>query len=334
MTVGLASSRGGRGTRPEEIQRTKAEDYLGRMLNNRGNALIVLHITVFIWGWTGIFGNLIEQSTFPLVYTRTVIAIIGIAVLGLLMRQRLDPRSPDLSQWLLTGVLIAAHWITFYGAIKISTASIAAGCLASSTVFTALLEPFWFKRRIRLYEVVLGVVVMAALLMIFGLETKHRWGIVVATISSFLSAWFNVVNGVLVKRDNAFRIGFYELLAVVIIMGIGCALLGELPPPLWTLSGEQITYHLLLGIVCTSVSFTAGIAVMKQLSPFTVMMAVNLEPVYTMIIALILWPATETLHIGSYVGFALILACLLLNAGWQKRQVPREGAEPEPLVQG
>lgn len=304
------------------------------MLQSRSNALVVLHITIFIWGWTGILGRLIEQSTFPLVYTRTVIALIGIAVLGVAMRQSLGWRSPDLKQWLLTGVIIAGHWITFYGAIKISTASIAAGCLASSTMFTALLEPLWFKRRIRVYEVVLGVVVIAALLMIFGLETEHRWGIVVATISSFLSAWFNVVNGVLVKRDNAFRIGFYEMLSVVVVMGIACAFLGQLPPPLWTLNGEQISYHLLLGIVCTTISFTAGIAVMKQLSPFTVMLAVNLEPVYTIIIALLIWPESEKLHLGSYIGFALIIACLLLNAWWQRRQDAKQVSEPAPLVQG
>ena len=304
------------------------------MLKSRGNALVVLHITIFIWGWTGILGRLIEQSTFPLVYTRTVIAIIGIAILGIALRQPLGWRSPDLKQWLLTGLLIALHWITFYGAIKISTASIAAGCLASSTVFTALLEPFWFKRSIRMYEVVLGAIVIAALLMIFGLETEHRVGIVVATISSLLSAWFNVVNGVLVKRDNAFRIGFYEMLAVVVVMGLACAALGELPPPLWTLANDQIGYHLLLGIVCTTIAFTAGIAVMKQLSPFTVMLAVNLEPVYTIIIALLIWPDIERLHVGSYIGFALILGCLLLNAWWQRRLKAHEGAEPEPLVQG
>ncbi|MEO8066834.1 MAG: DMT family transporter [Flavobacteriales bacterium] len=304
------------------------------MLKSRGNALVVLHITIFIWGWTGILGRLIEQSTFPLVYTRTVIALIGIAVLGVAMRQPLGWRSPDLKHWLLTGLIIAAHWITFYGAIKISTASIAAGCLASSTMFTALLEPIWFKRRIRVYEVVLGAVVIAALLMIFGLETEHRWGIVVATISSFLSAWFNVVNGVLVKRDSAFRIGFYEMLSVVVVMGIACAVLGQLPPPIWTLDSAQISYHLLLGIVCTTISFTAGIAVMKQLSPFTVMLAVNLEPVYTIIIALLIWPTSEKLHMGSYFGFALIIGSLLLNAWWQRRQDPRTIVEPEPLVQG
>lgn len=308
--------------------------YLSAMLQSRSNALVVLHITIFIWGWTGILGRLIEQSTFPLVYTRTAIAIIGIAVLGIAMRQPLGWRSPDLKHWLLTGLIIAAHWITFYGAIKISTASIAAGCLASSTMFTALLEPFWFKRRIRVYEVVLGVVVIAALLMIFGLETEHRWGIVVATLSSLLSAWFNVVNGVLVKRDNAFRIGFYEMLSVVVVMGVACMLLGELPPPVWTLANDQIGYHLLLGIVCTTIAFIAGIAVMKQLSPFTVMLAVNLEPVYTIIIALLLWPESEKLHMGSYIGFGLIIACLLLNAWWQKHRGAKDVAEPAPLVQG
>ena len=125
----------------------------------RRNALVLLHIVVFVWGFTGILGKLIEQSTLHLVYTRTVIGMVGLAVAAWWLKQPLSWRTPDLKHYLLTGLIITGHWITFYGAIKISTASLAAACLSTSTVFTALLEPIWFKRRIRTYEVVLGLVV-------------------------------------------------------------------------------------------------------------------------------------------------------------------------------
>lgn len=301
---------------------------------SRRNALILLHITVFIWGWTGIFGKLIEQEALQLVYTRTVIALLGLAVAAMVMRRSLDPRTPELKQYLLVSLLIAVHWYTFYEAIKISSASIAAACLATSTVFTALLEPYWFKRRIRSYELVMGAVVLAALLLIFGLESKYRAGIVMATVSALFSAWFNVVNGVLVKRGDAVRIGFYEMLGATISIGLVLAFTGTLPPPVWELPARDIWSHLALGLVCTSFAFVAGIAVMRQLSPFTVVLTVNLEPVYTIIIALLIWKEEERLDTGSYLGIALILVCLFVNGYLQRKRPAQEVAEPDPLTQG
>lgn len=303
-------------------------------MRTRSHALVLLHVTIFIWGWTGILGKLIDQAALPLVYVRTWIAAAGLVVVALWMRRSLDPRGPGVLQYLLTSVLIAAHWYTFYHAIKISTAGIAAACLSTSTVFTALLEPFWFKRRVRAHEVGLGVVVIAALLMIFGLETEYRVGIVIGTLSALLSAWFNVVNGVLVQRDNALRIGFYEMVGAGTVVGLVLLATEGLPPPLWHMPADDIIWHLLLGLVCTSFAFVAGIAVMRQLSPFTVMLAVNLEPVYTILIALLIWGRDEHLDPGSYAGIALILICLYGNAWWQKRQLRNAAIAPDPLAQG
>ena len=303
-------------------------------MRSRTQALWLLHFTVFIWGFTGILGKLIQQSTVHLVFTRTVIGLVGMVAVALWMKRSLSPRIPDLRQYLLTSLLITAHWITFYGAIKISSASIAAGCLSTSTVFTALMEPFWFKRRIRRSEVFLGVVVVAALLLIFGLETRYRLGIVVSVASALLSAWFNVVNGVLVKRGDAIRIGFYEMLGVAVVLGAWLLFTHDLPPPVWRLEGMDPWYQLALGLGCTTFAFVAGIAVMRQLSPFTVMLTVNLEPVYTILIALLIWGKGEQLKAGSYLGLALILACLFLNGWMQRRKPAREVTEPDPLVQG
>jgi drug/metabolite transporter (DMT)-like permease len=301
-------------------------------MRTRSHALVLLHLTVFIWGWTGILGKLITLPTGQLVVMRILIALAGLAAMAWWSRRSLSPATPDMAQYAFTSVLIMAHWITFYGAIKISTASIAAACLSTSTVFTAFMEPFWFKRRIRAYEVVLGIVVMAALGLIFGLEVEYREGIIVATVSALLSAWFNTVNGVLVKRGDAVRIGFYELLwtgaftYIVLLAGQAfappswkAAFDFSLPPPLWTQPWDQVVHHLALGLVCTAFAFTAGIAVMRQLSPFTVMLTVNLEPVYTIVIALLIWGERERLTTGSYIGIALILLCLFLNSWWLRR---------------
>ena len=303
-------------------------------MRTRTQAVWLLHFTVFLWGFTGIFGKLIQQGTLHLVYTRTIIAALGLAVAAIVMRRSLSWRTPKLGIYLLTGLIITGHWITFYGAIKISTASIAAACLSTSTVFTALMEPFWFKRRVRLYEVVLGLIVIGALLLIFGLETDNRWGIVVGVISALLSAWFNIINAVLVHKDDPVRISFYEIASVAVVMGLGLLVMGDLPPPLWELPSSDIIYHLLLGLVCTSLSFVTGILVMRKLSAFTVMLTVNLEPVYTILIALLIWGEEERMRTGSYLGLALILACLFVNGWFQRRRTPDELAEPDPLARG
>ncbi len=302
----------------------------------RRNALLLLHLTVFIWGFTGILGKLIQehQGTFQLVYTRTIIAMVGLALAALWMRRTISPRTPDLKHYLLTSLIITAHWITFYGAIEISTASIAVACLSTSTVFTALMEPFWFKRKIRAYEVVLGVVVVAALLLIFGLESGYRDGIIVGTLSALFSAWFNIVNAVLIKRGDALRIGFYEMAGASVTMAIFLFFTNNLPPPVWELPDMIIVWHLLLGLVCTSFAFVAGIAVMRQLSPFTVVLTVNLEPIYTIIIALLIWGSEEKLRTGSYIGIALIIVCLMANGWLQRNRKPEEVVEPDPLTQG
>ena len=289
-------------------------------MHARRNALVLLHITVLIWGFTGIFGRLIDQPADQLVYTRTIIGMIGLVVAGLWRGFPVMPNRHQVWHQMLTGVVIAAHWWTFYHAIKISTVSVAVACLASSTVFTALLEPIWTKRRVLPYELLLGLVVMGALLLIFGLETQYREGIIVATTSALFAAFFTVVNGQLIKHDHAGRIGLYELLGATLIVGLWLAVDGNLPPPLWELAADQVLWHLILGLVCTSFAFVAGIAVMRQLSAFTVSLTVNLEPVYSIILALIIWGEGEQLRTGSYLGFALILVSLFVNGMLARRK--------------
>lgn len=302
------------------------------MPNERRNALVLLHVTILVWGFTGILGKLIQQPVAHLVLLRVMIALGGLMAYAAATGTSLSPRTGGVRNYLLTGLLIAAHWITFYHAIKISSASIAAACLSTATLFTALLEPFWFKRRIRNYEVLLGLIVIAALLLIFGLEVKYRKGILEAVVSAFFSAWFNIVNGVLVKRDNAVRIGSYEMLAVLVVMYGMAIAQHDLPLPLWRMPLRDALGLLALGLVCTTFAFITGIAVMRQLTPFTVMLAVNLEPVYTIVVALLLWPESETMHPGSYIGIGLILACLFVN-GWLQRRDRQRGGGPVVLTE-
>jgi drug/metabolite transporter (DMT)-like permease len=300
----------------------------------RRNALVLLHITVFIWGWTGVLGKWIDQSALHIVYVRCIIACAGLWAVALWMRRSLSPRVPDLHNFLLTGLIILGHWITFYLSIKMGSASIAAACLSTSTVITAFIAPFWSGKPTSRFEVATGVVIIGALLLMFGLETQYRLGIVLGVVSAFLSAWFNVVNGRLVRRGDALVIGFYELLTAAVALGLWLAVNGDLPPPLWDLPARDIIGNLVLGLVCTTFAFTAGIHVLKQLTPFTVILTVNLEPVYTILIALLLWPESERMHPGSYMGIALILLCIVLNGRRQRLLDAKAMVKPKPLAQG
>lgn len=300
----------------------------------RSNALVLLHITVFIWGWTGILGKWIDQSALQIVYIRCAIACAGLLAVALWMRRSLSPRTPDLKNYLLTGLIILAHWATFYLAIKVGSASVAVACLSTSTFFTAMISPFWSKQRISRFELALGVVIIGALLLIFGLETHYREGMILGTLSALLSAWFNVVNGRLVQRGDSMRIGFYELLAAMVVIGLFLAWQGDLPLPIWRMPTNDLIGHLILGLVCTTFAFTAGIHVLKQLSPFTVILIINLEPVYTIIIALLIWPESERMHPGSYLGIALIIASIILNGRRQRMVDAKAMVRPKPLAQG
>lgn len=293
-------------------------------------AVLLMHLTVFLWGWTGIMGKWIDQGALQIVYVRCGIACAGLLVAAWFMRRTLSPRTPDLFHYMLTGLLILSHWAFFYLAIKLGSASVAAACMSMSAFFTALISPLWTKQRISWVEVVLGLVIIGALVLVFGLEVHYRTGILLGTVAAFIGAWFGVVNSRLVMRGEPVRISFYEMLTAMAGMGLFLAWRGELPPALWHMNDHDVLGHLILGLVCTSLAFTLGIHVLQWVTPFTLGLAVNLEPVYTILIALLLWPETERMHTGSYIGIALILGCITFNAWYQRKAGQKAKSAPLP----
>lgn len=295
------------------------------MSPERRNALLLLHITVLIWGFTGVLGRLITLEAEALVWYRTLIGVLGLVVASYILRFSISWPRRHIMEYLITGTVIAVHWVTFFGAIKASTISVTLTCLSSTTVFVALLEPLWYKRRIRPYELLIGLVVFGAILLIFQLETEYRKGIVLAMISALGAAIFTVLNGKQVERDDAKRIALYELGGAWAMLGVYMLASGTPLPLPQTLVLGDVFWLLILGLVCTSFAFVVGIAVMRQLSPFTVALTVNLEPVYGIILALLFFGESEHLKPGSYAGAGIILACLFFN-GWLQRRERRKAA--------
>lgn len=281
---------------------------------------IWLHITVLIFGLTGVLGKLITIDSYLLVWYRVGIALISVLAYFLFTKFSLKISKKELLKILLVGIVIAVHWVTFFEAIKQSNVSVALVCFSSSTLFTALLEPLYFKRRIKPYELIFGLLIITGLYFIFSFEFKYLTGMILAVVSAALASWFTVLNGVLIKRTKAKLISFYELLGAFIVVSIYLLITNGPNISQFEISFEDIKWLVILGTLCTAFAFIVSVEVMKKIAPYTVTISVNLEPIYSIILALIIWPESETMSFGFYMGTIIVIATIFLNAVIKNRQ--------------
>lgn len=280
---------------------------------------IWLHITVLIFGLTGILGKLITVDSYLLVWYRLIIAVVALLGYFLITNFSLKITKKQLLKTLGVGVIIALHWVTFFEAIKQSNVSVALVCFSSSTLFTSLIEPLYFKRKIKPYELIFGVVIIIGLYFIFSFEFKYLTGMILSVISAALASWFTVLNGVLIKETKAKTISFYELLGALGVLTIYLLISTKANISDWYISFNDFKWLLILGTVCTAFAFIVSVEVMKKISPYTVTISVNLEPIYSIILALIIWPESETMSYGFYLGSIIVIATIFLNALFKKK---------------
>jgi len=272
-----------------------------------------LHFIVFIWGFTAVLGALINLEAIPLVWYRMGLASILVFIFILWRRKRLNFPVKAMFSFLIAGIIIAIHWLTFFGAIKASNVSVTLAVMSTGAFFTSLLEPLFYKRKIIPYEVVFGLLAIVGLYIIFQASTGYYLGILLALISAFLSALFSVLNGRFVQRYEAVSISFYELLFGVLFITIFLGIRGDFSLAFFTLSNSDWIYLFILASACTAYAFIASIHVMKWLSPYTVMLTINLEPVYGIILALLILGDSESMSSGFYLGTVIILVTVVLN---------------------
>ena len=284
--------------------------------------LLLLHFVVLIFGFTGILGKLISINSQDLVWYRMLIASVSIALYMLIRRKHFAMKREGIWQSIFIGFIIAGHWVFFFEAIKQSNVSITLAALSSASLFTALLEPLIFKRKIQLYELLLGGMVILGLYFIFQYETENSIGIWLGVISAFLASLFTVINGKMIKKYNSTRISFYELSGGVIALTLYFLFFKEGILPDFQIDPYDWVYLLILAIVCTAFAFVASVKVMEELTPFTVSLSVNLEPVYGIILAVLIFGNSEQMSFGFYIGTLLIISSLFLNA-WYKRRLKR-----------
>ena len=284
------------------------------MLNDNMKSYLHLHLIVFIWGFTAVLGALISLDALPLVWFRMLFAVGFIAVYIYFKKISLRISKKVLLQFLFSGLIIALHWFTFFHAIKISNISITLACLSTGALFTSLLEPILYGKKIVRYEVFFGFLVVFGLYIIFKVEGNYFLGIIIALTSAFLSALFAVINSKFVKEHDPTIISFYELTGGVIFFTFLLFFNHSFSPTFFQLSAQDLMYLLILSSVCTAYAFIASTSVMKFLSPYTVMLTINLEPIYGIVLAVLIFKDKERMSFEFYIGAFIILLTVLLNA--------------------
>jgi drug/metabolite transporter (DMT)-like permease len=276
---------------------------------------LTLHFIVLIWGFTAILGLLIEIPSVEVVFFRTFIASIGLWILLKFWKRPLKINSQK-HIWVIlgTGVLIAAHWILFFLSARISNASVCLAGMATCSLWTSLIEPLSQKRKIKRFEVLLSIVAFIGIGVIFNVEFDYLSGLLTAVLSAFIASVFTVINGRLTKTYDPYVITFYEMvgacLATVVFFPIYSGFFVDrlsLNP-----SVSDWVYLAVLAIICTVYAYSISVELMKRLSAFSINLVVNLEPVYGIILALIIFGDSEEMSPGFYAGTLLILTSVLL----------------------
>ncbi|NER17683.1 DMT family transporter [Spongiivirga citrea] len=279
-----------------------------------------LHFIVFIWGFTAVLGALISIDAIPLVWYRMLIAAVLILGFMAITKKPLKITNKQLVWYSIGGILIAVHWLCFFHAIKISNVSVTLATMATGAFFTSILEPIIYKRKFILYELVLGLFVVAGLAIIFQFEGDYFWGICFALVASLLAAFFSILNGKLVQENNPTTISFYELLIGVLGITIYLGIVGDFNTDFFSLTNTDWLYIGLLASFCTAYAFIASTAVMKYLSPYTVMLTINLEPVYGILLAWLILGDKEQMSPQFYYGALIILITVVINGILKNRK--------------
>lgn len=298
------------------------------MLSDKVRAYLHFHLIVFIWGFTAVLGALITLDAVPLVWYRMLLAS-GFIFLWIKWKKKNLKLAPKrVLVMLIAGVVIALHWLTFFGAIKVSNVSITLALLSTGAFFTSILEPVFYKRKVIWYEILFGVIVICGLYIIFKVETEYVLGILLALISAFLSAVFSLINGKLAKQEDASVISFYELLTgtlaitiyLLVLSFFGSSITSGFSSEFFNVSVMDWTYLLVLASICTAYAFIASVAVMRHLSPYTIMLTINLEPVYGILLAFWVFGSDEAMDPGFYYGAAIILITVIMNGFLKTRR--------------
>jgi drug/metabolite transporter (DMT)-like permease len=285
-----------------------------------------LHFIVFLWGFSAILGKLISLPAPEMVVYRAILAVAGMGMVMYFTRQSFKVSGRDIVLLLLIGILVALHWLAFFGSGRVANVSVSLVGFATNSLWAAFLEPWFNRERIKKYQVFLGLIVLSGLYIIFSFKFQYKLGLALGVFAGFSSALFSVFNSRMVKRVSAYAITFYEMIGVF----IGGLLFLPIYQVFWapdhTLhlvpQGWDWLYLVLLAGGCSVYAYTVAVELMKRISVFMIQLCLNLEPLYGMAMAVVLFPKTEKMPPNFYIG-TLIILCAVVSYPLVKKRFDR-----------
>lgn len=277
-----------------------------------------LQFIVLLWGFTGVLGKLITIDAVPLVWFRVLVASVVLFIILKFRKISLKIEWKDLWMLLGIGVVIGLHWMAFFGAIKVSNVAVALSTLSTGALFSAFLEPLFFKRKINVSEIILAIVVSCCILLIYNAKPEYWLGIVLGIICSFLSALFSVLNGKIHTKFPSQKIMFYEMVGGFIVVCFFMPFVGGMDS-IVNVSWKDLGLLLLLGSLFTAYPMIESVSLMKFISPFTLLLNVNLEPVYGILLAWLIFGESEEMTPLFYVATAIMVLAIVVNMLLKKK---------------
>ena len=290
------------------------------MQKNNLKHFIHLHFLVFIAGFTAVLGELITNTSVSIVWHRMIIASLITIFFMLVKKKKIKISFNQFLKYSFLGLIIALHWITFFEGIEQSNISVTLAMFSTAAFFTSFLEPLFFKRKIIFYEIILGLLVVVGVFLIFKSEFNYVNGIILGLFSALFASIFSVLNGVMIKNNSAITISFYEFTSGVAFISIYLFITENMDSLLIeNFLSLNYLYIFLLGSVCTAYAFIASVYLLKYITPYSVVLTYNLEPIYGIILALIFFGDNEKMSTQFYIGLFIILTSVLINMYVKKR---------------
>ncbi len=290
------------------------------MRNDNLKSYLNLHLIVFIWGFTAILGALITIDADNLVWYRMLLAMIFLGGFIAVKKQSFKVPVKELFKLIFVGLLIALHWIFFFKAIHVSNVSITLSIFSLGAFFASLLEPLFYGRKVLWYEVFFGLIIIAGLGLILQVEIKYLTGVYYALAAIILGVLFTLMNGKLISDHEPSVITFYEFGAGVFFISVYFLFQGKFTADFFQLSLNNWILLLILASICTAYAFTASVKVMQRLTPYTVMLTTNLEPVYGIVLAYLILGGKEKMSVEFYIGAVIIIITVILNGVFKHYQ--------------
>jgi len=285
-------------------------------MSNQPRPMILLHTAVFLAGWTGIFGRLITLSGLPLVWYRIMVSVVVLTLVLAFMKRLHRIGRMALGMIAGCGAILAVHWVAFYASIQASNVSIGVACIATSSFFTTLLDPLINRKRFSWVEMLISFIAIAGVLLIFSLDVRYRLGIGLGLLSAALYSVFSILNINVAKKtgEDSATMLLYELMGGVLFLTLLMPFYAHLvPADTIALNLKDGVWILLLGSVFTILPFLFQLEALRSLSAFTVNLAYNLEPVYSIALAAVLFGELREVNFSFWLGIALIVISVLIQ---------------------